>query len=198
MCRGEVSRSSSIFVGALIRNAQIAGFDEDHSGAPMNLLGSQSRRLLWCQLCFLDLRTAEAQGPRPTIQSTSASTPLPWNANDWELNARCPAPASETGWTDSTFSLIRYECYKVHRQILRHQEEIGAGREALSYVSYTVDESKRRIEEVYLQNLDEEVPVQRCAKLVGKLLLARFDLMLLHGHLPTTDRSASHLQLRDR
>ncbi|KAI9722031.1 MAG: hypothetical protein M1812_001991 [Candelaria pacifica] len=196
ICRGEVSRSSSIFVGALVRNAQITGFDRE--ATQMNLSASQSRRLLWCQLCFLDLRTAEAQGPRPAIQATGLDLILPWNADDWELNARCPSPASKMGWTDSTFSLIRYECYEMHRQILHYQDEIGAGRASLSYVAQSVDEGKRRIEDIYLKHIDERVPVQRCAKLVGKLLLARFDLILFHEHLPKTGRSASHLQLRDR
>lgn len=72
ICRCEVSRSSSVFVAALIRNAQIAGFGRDDADMTSDLLTGHLRRHPWCQLCFLDLRSADSAFY--SIQSTRYGT----------------------------------------------------------------------------------------------------------------------------
>ena len=68
LCRAEVSRAHSVLVGAAIRMAECMGLHRDGETYGMNPLETQVRRLIWYQLCFLDIRTCEAQGPRPTIR----------------------------------------------------------------------------------------------------------------------------------
>ncbi|KAL9104921.1 MAG: hypothetical protein Q9163_000166 [Psora crenata] len=174
MCRGEISRSCSVFVGALIRNAQIAGIDAKDGPVGGSLLADHFRRHLWCQICFLDLRTAEARGPKPVIPVQEHEAALPINISDEKISiAPPPSGTGESCWTDSTFSLIRYECYEIHRWIFRGRQDITEGRATLDMIADVITKRKLRIETLYLRNLDDSAPLQRCAKLVGQLLIAR-------------------------
>jgi len=83
----------------------------------MNPLETHIRRLVWHQLCFLDIRTCEAQGPRPTIRRDEFDTKLPINVDDNEIHASGKPPASVDRWTDSTFCLIRFEINEMMRTI---------------------------------------------------------------------------------
>lgn len=143
----------------------------------------QERRLLWHQICFLDIRTAEARGPQPSVREEEADTPLPWNVDDTEIDDPSQR-VTNTRWTDATFSLMRYECYVVHRLIFRQRIAIDKKKIDLEIVKRQVDHLKRGIEDRYLCRFDERIPIQRCAKLVCQILLARFEPMLLHRHLP--------------
>ena len=190
MCRGEISRSCSVLVGALIRNAQIAGIDAENELEDGSLLSGQFRRHLWCQLCFLDLRTAEARGPQPVVPALEPDTSLPFDVNDNNIAiAHEQSRSYNNAWTDSTFSLIRYECYEIHRLIFRGRQDIKEGRVALDVVAKRVNEGRSRVERLYLRKLDESVPIQRCAKLVGEILIARFDMMLFQYRTLPVDRT---------
>lgn len=96
------------------------------------------------------------------------------------------------------FSLVRYECYEVHRQIFRDREDIKHGRSPFFPIAKSVDARCKRVEEEYLRYLNDGVPVQTRAKPVGRLLLARADLMLHYDHLLRTGRSENKLRIRDR
>lgn len=181
-CREEVSRSHTILIGALVRLGECAGLHRGASDLGMSPSEKQVRRLLWHEICFLDIRAAESQGPQPTIREDEADTPLPSNTNDSELDDPSQT-LSNSRWTDATFSLIRYECYAVHRLVLRQRVAIDNKTIDLASVRHEVNRRKRTIKEKYLRHLDEHVPIQRCAKLVGRILTARFDALLLQRHL---------------
>ena len=159
-----------------------AGLNRDQSGPGIDPADCQVRRLLWHQICFLDVLTAEAQGPQLAIQEDQFDTSLPLNLKDDALgrpnNEMVPAPI----WTDATFSMIRYECSLVHRLIFAQRLAIELGQIDLETVRHMVNVQKTRIERSYLQYLDETVPIQRCAKLVGRLFTTRFDAILLQRH----------------
>lgn len=162
------------------------------------------RSLLWYQICFLDFKTAEAQGPHPSIRTDDFDIPLPLNVDDdvfefgtakWQHQ---PTPVH--GWTDATLSLIRYECNEIHRLIFRGRIEMDRKVITLHDLRATVEARKWRIHSKYLQYLDASVPIQRYAGLVATLLMSRCDTMLLYRHLPQTTlqpRSDSENRLRD-
>lgn len=159
-----------------------AGLNRDPAGAGLSPVDCQVRRLLWHQVCFLDVLTAEAQGPQSAIRDDQHNTALPLNVNDNTLGWPNDDSVSRPFWTDATFSIIRYECYIVHRLILRQRLAMELGRTDLNAVQDLVNEKKTRIERQYLQYLDENIPIQRCAKLVGQLFIARFDGLMLRRH----------------
>lgn len=162
------------------------------------------RSLLWYQICFLDFKTAEAQGPHPSIRSDDFDIALPLNVDDdvfefgspgWQQN-----PRDRNDWTDVTLSLIRYECNEIHRLIFRGRIEIDRKTLTLHDLRARVEARKRLIQTKYLQYLDASIPIQRYAGLVATLLMSRCDSMLLYRHLPQTSlspRSDSENRLRD-
>jgi len=162
------------------------------------------RSLLWYQILFLDFKTAEAQGPHPSIRSDDFDIALPLNVDDDVFEFGSPVwsqhPVSSNGWTDVTLSLIRYECNEIHRLIFRGRIEMDRKHITLHDLRARVEAKKRSIKSKYLQYLDASFPLQRYAGLVATLLMARCDSMLLYRHLPQTSlqpRSDSENRLRD-
>jgi hypothetical protein len=162
------------------------------------------RSLLWYQICFLDFKTAEAQGPHPSIRSDDFDIALPLNVDDDVFEFGSPSwtqhPISSNTFTDVTLSLIRYECNEIHRFIFRGRIEMDRKHLTLHDLRARVETRKRQIQAKYLQYLDASIPLQRYAGLVATLLMARCDSMLLYRHLPQTShspRSDSENRLRD-
>jgi hypothetical protein len=112
-----VSRAHSVLLGAAIRMAECMGLHRDGEAYGMNPLETHVRRLIWHQLCFLDIRTCEAQGPRPTIRRDDFDTKLPLNIDDIDVHASGKPPIWTHRWTDATFSLIRFEINEMMRTI---------------------------------------------------------------------------------
>ena len=193
-------------VGALVRLAECMGIHRlSHSSAnSLTPLQRHVRSLLWYQICFLDFKTAEAQGPHPSIRSDDFDIPPPLNVDDDVFEFGSPSwqqqPTSINGWTDATLSLIRYECNEIHRLIFRGRIEMDRKQITLHDLRARVEALKRQIQTKYMQYLDASVPIQRYAGLVATLLMARCDSMLLYRHLPQTThqaRSESENRLRD-
>ncbi|KAF1995115.1 hypothetical protein P154DRAFT_446218 [Amniculicola lignicola CBS 123094] len=206
LCRAQISRATSVVVGALVRLAQCIGIHRlSHTSANiLTPLQRHVRSLLWYQICFLDFKTAEAQGPQPSIRSDDFDIPLPMNVDDdvfeFGSNIWQHQPTPVQGWTDITLSLIRYECNEIHRLIFRGRIEMDRKAITLHDLRARVEARKRHVHAKYLRHLDAQVPIQRYAGLVATLLMARCDSMLLYRHLPQTSiqpRSESENRLRD-
>lgn len=206
LCRAQISRATSVVVGALVRLAQCIGIHRlSHSSATsLTPLQRHVRSLLWYQICFLDFKTAEAQGPHPSIRADDFDIALPLNVDDDVFEFGSPSwqqqPQSVNGWSDVTLSLIRYECNEIHRLIFRGRIEMDRKHITLHDLRARVEARKRQIQSKYLQYLDPTMPIQRYAGLVATLLMARCDSMLLYRHLPQTShqpRSESENRLRD-
>ena len=110
-------------MGALVRLAQCIGIHRlSHSSAQsLTPLQRHVRSLLWYQICFLDLRTCEAVGPRPQIRLDDYDTRFPLNVDDDDLDrAERREPGVDvskdsTRFTDMTISRMRFEAYEMHR-----------------------------------------------------------------------------------
>ena len=181
-CRAEISKSHANYVGALVRLAMGAGLNHDSSGPGKSPVDCQVRRLLWHQICFLDVLTAEAQGPHTAIHDDQFDTPLPLNVKDDALGRPDYESFPTPIWTDATLSIIRYECSMLHRLVSKQRLAMDLGQTDLKTVQHLISAQKVRIERQYLQYLDEAIPIQRYAKLIGQLFTARFDALLLHRH----------------
>src|SRR5690606_20078405 len=99
LCRAEVSRAITILLGAAIRMAECIGLHRDGEVFGFNPVDTHVRRLLWHQLCVLDIRTAEAHGPRPSIRREDYDTRLPANCNEEDIQRDGPLPYPEDYWT---------------------------------------------------------------------------------------------------
>ncbi|KEF53952.1 uncharacterized protein A1O9_09747 [Exophiala aquamarina CBS 119918] len=166
----EVSRSHSIFIGTVIRHFQIAGLDRDCSTD--NATERQLKRHLWQHLLFLNIRAAEAVGPeRTAIDDVSAQLP--------EHDEFLLPQSSDVSNPTYIVALVRYECYKVHRWIFREREPLRRGESSLVSLLDELNQFTLSIYARYLDHLSDNIPIQKYAALVGKLLLARAQGMIL-------------------
>ncbi|KUI61624.1 hypothetical protein VP1G_08802 [Cytospora mali] len=187
LCRDEVSRAHSVIVGAAVRMAECMGLHRDGSKAyNLNPLETHVRRLVWHQLCFLDIRTCEAQGPKPAIRREDYDTWLPDNCEEDQLINAAYRPQPADSWTSTLFPLVRFEINEMMRIIWADRRKLEARRITLTQVLTKIENFRKRMLENYDRFLDERVPLQRYAKLVMHLLLYRLHVMILHPYYANT------------
>ncbi|KAL9610993.1 MAG: hypothetical protein Q9167_004338 [Letrouitia subvulpina] len=160
LCRGEISRSHSALVGTALRIAECMGLHRDGTQYGLGPVDTHVRRLVWYQICYLDIRTCEAQGPRPHIKADEFDTQLPLNIDDVDLE-RLQAPASsEHRWTDMTISLIRMECNEIHRAVWVDRPRLEKKKISLTTVLGKIENFRKIMKEKYLSYLDDRIPLQ--------------------------------------
>ncbi|CAG8961100.1 hypothetical protein HYFRA_00002643 [Hymenoscyphus fraxineus] len=182
LCRSEVSRAHSVLLGAALRMAECMGLHRDGESYGMNPIETHVRRLIWYQLCFLDIRTCESQGPRPSIRKGEFDTKLPLNINDVDLHASGDSPVFAARWTDATFSLIRFEIMEMMRQLWVDRPKIERRQMSLTALLSKIEHFKANMAAKYDHLIDDRIPVQKAAKLVKALLTSRLHVMVLHRY----------------
>ncbi|OBT89176.1 hypothetical protein VE02_01698 [Pseudogymnoascus sp. 03VT05] len=182
LCRAETSRAHSVLVGAAIRMAECMGLHRDGETYGLNPIETQVRRLIWYQLCFLDIRTCEAQGPRPSIRRGDFDTRLPINVNDVDLHANGKPVTGVDRWVDATFTTMRFEVNEMMRLIWSERPRIESRKSTLTNLLGKIEAFRRHLAEKYDHLIDERVPFQRFAKMVKNLLLGRLTVMVLHPY----------------
>ncbi|WYZ34476.1 hypothetical protein EsH8_I_000752 [Colletotrichum jinshuiense] len=192
LCRAEVSRAHSVLVGAAVRMAECMGLHRDGETYGLNPLDTHVRRLIWHQLCFLDVRTCEAQGPRPAIRREDYDTKLPLNCEEDDLYAAGPPPEPAEHWTSTMLFPIRFECNEMMRIIWLDRRRLETRRTTLTAVLTKIEKFRRRMLDKYEHFINGNVPIQRYAKLVMNLLLYRLHVMILHPYYANANSPMSH------
>ncbi|ETS88043.1 hypothetical protein PFICI_01871 [Pestalotiopsis fici W106-1] len=182
LCRAELSRAHSVLVGAAARMAECMGLHRDGETYGLSPLETHVRRLLWHQLCFLDIRTCEAQGPKPVIRRDDYDTKLPLNCDEDELTHAVVPPAPSDRWTTNTLALIRFEVNEMMRIIWLDRRRLELRKTTLTSVLTKIENFRRRMSEKYDHLLDSNQPIQRYAKCVMYLLTYRLHVMVLHPY----------------
>lgn len=156
------------------------GLHRDPSEYNSGPVETQIRRLIWYQLCFLDLRTAEVQGPRVTIRSEDFSTRLPLNINDADLAAGRREESKE--WTDMTFARMRFECQEIIREVFFDRILIEQKKMTVTHAVGKVEASRKAIYERYgpIFNKPDLTPLQRTTAVTMSFMLHRLHIILLH------------------
>ena len=196
-CTEPGPKSLPASIGTLVYLAESLGLHRNTQGPHLSVVESQVRRLLWYQICFLDLQVAESSGTQPRIRDDGFDTPLPFNINDKDLNRSSYSLESTNSWTETTFALVRAECYLVHRLMLRQIIAIENKSSDINAARRLIDQRRSRIEERYLSNLDDKISIHRCVKLVSRLLIAKWDVTLLCKHVQADANSPFQHALRD-
>ncbi|KAK7969496.1 fungal specific transcription factor domain-containing protein, partial [Apiospora saccharicola] len=182
LCRAEVSRAHSVLVGAAVRMAECMGLHRDGEAYGLTPLETHVRRLVWHQLCFLDIRTCEAQGPKPVIRREDYDTKLPVNCNEDQLTHAVVPPEPADHWTTNTLALIRFEINEMMRIIWLDRRRLELRKISLTDVLAKIENFRRRMSEKYDHLLDVGQPAQRYAKCVMSLLTYRLHAMVLHPY----------------
>jgi hypothetical protein len=158
------------------------GLHRDGTEYGMGPVETHVRRLIWYQICFLDIRTCEAQGPRPGIRVEDFDTQLPLNVDDVALEGPDPPEESARRWTDMTLSLIRFECNEIHRIIWVDRPRLEKKKISLTAVLGKVENFRRIMKENYVSLIDDSIPLQHCGRVVLEILTLRMHAMVLHRY----------------
>lgn len=182
MCRGEMSRSHAILVSMAVRLAECMGLHRD----PKDIFGSSPveahvRRTVWYQLCFLDMRTTESQGPRPNIRRDDYDTKFPYNINDVDLLSADPKD-SDTAWTDMTISRMRFECNEMHRVLFIDRQRLERKQITLTHVLGKIESFRKAMETKYHPIFDPSEPIKLYARMAMEILLLRMHIGILHRY----------------
>ncbi|KAK2750572.1 hypothetical protein FQN57_002643 [Myotisia sp. PD_48] len=185
MCRSEVSRTHSALVGTVIRLAECMGIHRDPEEYGHGPVETHIRRMIWYQLCFLDLRTSEAQGPRASIRREDFSTKFPINADDTDF-AKYPIDQLKDmpRFTDMTFTRIRFECHELHRLVYVDRARLDKGTISLTHLLGKIEAFRRAAYAKYgpIIYVPNPTPIQRAAQLVMSILVCRCYTAVLHRY----------------
>ncbi|KAF2000396.1 hypothetical protein P154DRAFT_522586 [Amniculicola lignicola CBS 123094] len=188
LCRAEVSRAHSALTGTLIRLAECMGLHRDPSQYTSSPREIHVRRLIWYQICFLDLRTCEATGPRPQIRRDEFDTKFPLNIHDvdldnadWQVKAGGKINELEDAnhFTDMTITRMRFECYEMHRELWILRPQLDQKKVTLTYVLSRIQAFKAKIEKTYLPILSKHHPLHVMAMEIYGILSNRMYVMVL-------------------
>jgi len=168
--------------GTAIRLAECMGLHRDGSHYDLSPVEIHVRRMVWHQLCFLDLRTCEATGPRPQIHQDDFDTKFPLNVDDADLEGEDPPTSDANRWTDMTFSLIRFEANEMQRYLWFERPRIEKKKTTLTAVLSRVQKFLNVTEAKYIPWMDKQKPEHYMAFLVYKLMTLRMHVMLLHRY----------------
>ena len=171
-----------MLVGAAVRMAECMGLHRDGEAYGLTPLETHVRRLIWHQLCFLDIRTCEAQGPKPAIRREDYDTKLPINCEENELTDAAAPPESAEHWTSTLLPLMRFEINEMMRIIWTDRRKLESRKTTLTAVLTKIENFRKRMFEKYDRFLNDGVPIQRYAKLVMHLLMYRLHAMVLHPY----------------
>ncbi|KAL2441145.1 hypothetical protein ABEF95_012812 [Exophiala dermatitidis] len=183
MCRDQVSRAHSVLVGMAVRLAECMGLHRDPEEVyGLSPIECHVRRIVWFELCWLDFRTCEGQGPRPGIKREDYDTRFPLNIDDADLLSTNPTEA-HTRWTDMTMSRIRFECVEMQRIIWFDRIRMEKKKASLTHVLGKIESFRRTMEAKYAPIIDVGVPLQKYAQSVMNLFIQRLFVMVLHRYL---------------
>ncbi|KAK3075610.1 hypothetical protein LTR53_000948 [Teratosphaeriaceae sp. CCFEE 6253] len=186
LVRAEVSRAHSALVGTAIRLAECMGLHRDGTFYAMSAVEVHVRRLVWHQLCFLDLRTCEATGPRPQIRPGDYDTRCPLNVDDADLLASEPPKEDKPYWTDATVIRIRAETTELRRALWFDIVQIDKKKKTLTSAVIKVQKSWNQMTDRYFNMIDDSVPLQALAKHILTLGVQGCFLQVLHRYLFST------------
>ena len=192
MCRTIISRTLATLVASAIDLARGMGLNRDGTRYGDGAVVTQVHRMIWHQLCYLDIRVCEAQSPRARIRKEEFDTQLPLNIDDSELEACDLRKETDKNWTGMTLSNARMECNEKIREIYTAQQRTRQGNDLDSvYIKKMldmIDEFRRYMEMKYYPMIDDGIPIQHYTRLVIDLHCRRMHAMVLHEYHMSTPR----------
>lgn len=166
------------------------GLHRDPSSYSSNPIEIQVRRLIWYQICFLDLRTCEGTGPRPQIRRDEYDTRFPLNVDDDELERAAQRGDNITqdskNFTLMTITRMRAECFELYRIIwterpkLQRKAEPGERKITLTGLLGRVQSFSAAMEKAYLPMMKRDNPLHAVAMAMYGILSSRLYLATLH------------------
>ncbi|KAJ4984736.1 fungal specific transcription factor domain-containing protein [Stagonosporopsis vannaccii] len=186
--RNSEARKLWTLTGLVVRIAQTLGIHRDGSHFALSPFEIEMRRRLWWQVCVLDARSSEDHGCDPTIVEAQFDAKMPLNVNDTDLYPDMTEfPQERTGFTDMTFSLVRFEVANIFRRILYIPP--GPVRCTELFANLTIAEKEewitechQKMEEKYLKDCDTSIPLCWVTATISRLIMSKMWLIVYHPH----------------
>jgi hypothetical protein len=171
------------------------GLHRDPATYSTSPIECQVRRLIWHQICFLDLRTCEATGPRPQIRPDDFDTRFPLNVDDTDLDRAelgdktVTVDEDKPYFTDMTITRMRFECYKMHRVLwierpkLEKKREEGEKKVTITSLLARIQSFRAAMEKAYLPMLSKATPLHALASQIYGILSNRLYIHILQKYL---------------
>ncbi|KAF3003203.1 hypothetical protein E8E13_009644 [Curvularia kusanoi] len=186
--RNDDARKIWTLTGLVVRIAQTLGIHRDGSHFGLSPFEVEMRRRLWWQVCVLDARSSEDHGCDPTIVEAQFDAKMPLNVNDVDLHPDMTEfPPERTGFTDMTFSLIRFEVANIFRRILYippgpvRCTELFANM-TIAQKEKWITECHQQMEEKYLKDCDMSIPLCWVTATISRLIMSKMWLIVYHPH----------------
>lgn len=165
----------------IVRLAECMGLHRDPSEYGFSPAECQTRRLIWYQICYLDIKTSAIQGPRPFIHPDGYTTCLP-------LDMTSPTPLlpnTSRACHDLIFPMIRFECHEMQRKCLRMRQRLDHKKLSLAKAISKVEAFRIAMDAKYTPFLDSPSPspMQKMARLVMTLFISLLYPFLLHRYM---------------
>lgn len=204
--RNDDARKIWTLTGLVVRIAQTLGIHRDGSHFGLAPFEIEMRRRLWWQVCVLDARSSEDHGCDPTIVEAQFDAKMvrttlrippqayaniarqPLNVNDTDLHPDMTEfPQERTGFTDMTFSLIRFEVANIFRRILYIPPGPVRCTELFANLSIAkkekwIIECHQQMEEKYLKDCDMSIPLCWVTATISRLIMSKMWLIVYHPH----------------
>ena len=192
MCRSIISRTLATLVSAAIDLARGMGLNRDGTYYGYDPVVTQVHRMIWHQLCFLDIRVCETRSPRARIRKDEFNTQFPFDIEDSELEKYHSSRKSRERWTGMTLSNARMECNEKIRELYASRQRSRQEKESDSaYIKKMLEiiyEFQQYMENKYYPLIDDGIPVQHYTRLIIKLHCRRMHGMILHEYHMSTSR----------
>lgn len=123
-----------------------------------------------------------------TLCTANSTCPQPLNVNDADIHPKMTDfPEERQGFTDMTFSLLRFEVVNIFRRILYVPP--GPIRCAELFANLSIADKERwitechqRMEEKYLKNCDMSIPICWVTATISRLIMSKMWLVVYHPH----------------
>ena len=161
------------------------GLHRDGSIYGLSPIETHVRRLVWFQLCFLDMRTCESSGPRPQIRTRDEGgfdTKFPLNIDEEELLLPNPPKEDAKRWTDVTIFLIRMRANEVQRLIWQERPKVEQQKTTITAVLGKLQRARLELDAKFMPLIDESIPVQSLGKHVYHIVTDRWHISFLHRY----------------
>ncbi|CAI7614701.1 unnamed protein product [Penicillium crustosum] len=159
----------------VLRLAQGLGLHRDGTKLGIEPFDTEMRRRLWWHIYLLDIQTSEHQATTPQIFEGTYDTELPLNTDDSDLSPESEEPfMGRTGFTETTFFLIRCEFNMRYRQLMHGSSpKLSSNQLTIEDTTTALYELNTFIENQWLRFCDRTIPIQWVAATVTRVALAR-------------------------
>ncbi|KUI68464.1 hypothetical protein VM1G_04121 [Cytospora mali] len=166
-----------LLAGIAVRLGMRLAGQNDGKSSSDTVYNSQLRRRLWRQIVWIDGRSHQHIGLKPSLNEVRVF-PLPANLNDADINPNMTElPLIHKGPTEMTFCLCRYE---VGEFMTQHARRLQDPTVPIRDKDALIDQFEAHMNENYLKYLDSAIPLHLMAEGGVRSAICKMRLMAHH------------------